>query len=227
MPSTPPLPEPRDRPLRPGRSALLMVDFQRFCCERGGGVFVQYPDRWPPERVEAYFAQLEGETLPNAANLARACRALGIEVLYCTIEALTGDGRDRGLDHKLSDFLIPKGSPGGEVIEAVAPADDEIVLKKTASGVFPATNLHYLLRNLGVEDLAIAGVFTDQCVESAVRDAADLGYRVTLAGDACCGTSPEAHARTLQAMAAYARVARTAEVMAELDEVGRSQAAAK
>jgi ureidoacrylate peracid hydrolase len=214
---------PRDRPLAPGRSALLMVDFQRYCCARDGGAFTDLAERWPEARKTSYFAQLEGETLPNAAALAAACRAAGIEVLYCTIEALTRDGRDRGLDHKLSNFLIPKGSPEGEVVEAVAPAEDEIVLKKTASGVFASTNLDYLLRSLGAEDLAVAGVFTDQCVESAVRAAADLGYRVTLAGDACCGTSPEAHAHTLQAMQAFARVARTAEL---LDELGTLQRAA-
>lgn len=209
-------PEPRDRPLLPGRSALLMVDLQHHCCARDGGTFTEEPERWPEARKAAYFAQLEGETLPNAAALADACRRRGIEVIYCVIEALTRDGRDRGLDHKLSNILVPKGSVEAEIVEAVAPLDDEIVLPKTASGVFPSTNLHYLLRNLGVEDLAIAGVFTDQCVESAVRDAADLGYRVTLVGDACCGSSPEAHAHTLNAMRGYARVAATAEIQAEI-----------
>lgn len=213
----PPAPlEPRDRPLKPGRSALLLVDLQRHCCARDGGTFAEQSNRWSEARTAAYFAQLEGTTLPNAAALAAASRQSGIEVLYCVIEALTQDGRDRGLDHKLSNILVSKGSREAEIMEAVAPAADEIVLPKTASGVFPSTNLHYLLRNLGVEDLAIAGVFTDQCVESAVRDAADLGYRVTLVGDACCGSSPEAHARTLEAMRGYARVAATADILAEL-----------
>ena len=208
--------EPRDRPLQPGRSALLLVDLQRYCCARDGGSFTGPSNRWSEARKDAYFAQLEGTTLPNAAALAAAGRRSGIEVLYCVIEALTRDGRDRGLDHKLSNMLVPKGSRDAEVMEAVAPEADEIVLPKTASGVFPSTNLHYLLRSLGVEDLAVAGVFTDQCVESAVRDAADLGYRVTLVGDACCGSSPDAHARTLEAMCGYARVAITAEILAEL-----------
>ncbi|WP_119168348.1 cysteine hydrolase family protein [Algihabitans albus] len=208
--------EPRDRPLKAGRSALLMVDLQHHCCVRDGGTFTEDPERWPEERRAAYFDQLEGETLPNAAALAEACRQSGIEVIYCVIEALTRDGRDRGLDHKLSNILIPKGSLEAQIVEAVAPGEDEIVLPKTASGVFPSTNLHYLLRNLGIEDLAVAGVFTDQCVESAVRDAADLGYRVTLVGDACCGSSPGAHAHTLKAMRGYARIATTGEILAEL-----------
>lgn len=209
-------PEPRDRPLLAGRSALLMVDLQNHCCARDDGTLTEDPERWPDARQEAYLGQLEGETLPNAAALAEACRRRGIEVIYCVIEALTRDGRDRGLDHKLSNILVPKGSVEAQIVEAVAPAEDEIVLPKTASGAFPSTNLHYLLRNLGVEDLAIAGVFADQCVESAVRDAADLGYRVTLVGNACCGSSHEAHTHTLTAMRGYARVAATAEILAEL-----------
>ena len=136
---------------------------------------------------------MEGETLPNAAALAEACRRRGIEAIYCVIEALTRDGRDRGLDHRLSNILVPKESVEAKTVEAVAPAEDEIVLLKTASDVL-----------------------TDQCVESAVRDAADPGYRVTLVGDACCGSSPEAHAHTLTAMRGYARVAATAEILAEL-----------
>ena len=186
-------PEPRNRPLLGGRSALRMVDLQHHCCARDGGTFTEDPERWPEVRQEAYFGQLEGETLPNAAALAEACRRRGIEAIYCVIEALTRDGRDRGLDHRLSNILVPKESVEAKTVEAVAPAEDEIVLLKTASDVF-----------------------TDQCVESAVRDAADPGYRVTLVGDACCGSSPEAHAHTLTAMRSYARAAATAEILSEL-----------
>jgi nicotinamidase-related amidase len=207
----------RSSPLEAGSSGLLVIDLQEAFVRRGRGMFADPdPKRWPPAKLEAYFAAVEGRVLPNARRLARAFRAARQEVLFTVIQSLTKDGRDRSLDHKLSHFHIPKGDPGGRVPPELEPGEDEIVLPKSASGVFNATNMEYLLRNLGIGDLVLCGVFTDQCVESAVRDAADRGFYVTLVGDACAGTTPEAHANSLAAMAAYGRVRTTDEILGEL-----------
>ena len=53
------------------------------------------------------------------------------------------------------------------------------------SSTLISTNIDYVLRNLGVKQLVISGLITDQCVESAIRDACDLGYLVTQGRDAC------------------------------------------
>ena len=82
-------------------------------------------------------------------------------------------GRFVGID-------VPKGSCDAKVPDIVAPLADEIVIPKTSSSVFISTNIDYLLRNLRIRSLVIAGFLTDQCVDSAVRDACDLGYLVTL-----------------------------------------------
>jgi nicotinamidase-related amidase len=95
------------------------------------------------------------------------------------IESLTADGRDRSLDYKISGFHVPKGSWDAQVLEAVAPTADEMVLPKTSSSAFMSTALDMVLRNLGIKHLMICGGLTDQCVESAVRDACDLGYLVS------------------------------------------------
>ena len=118
--------------------------------------------------------------LPNMQRLQAACRHAGIEVMYTVIEALTRDGRDLSLDYKISGLFVPRGSWDAKVLDAIAPAEDEIVLPKTSSSVFISTNIDYVLRNLGVRSLMIAGVLTDQCIDSAVRDACDLGYLVTV-----------------------------------------------
>jgi ureidoacrylate peracid hydrolase len=65
-----------------------------------------------------------------------------------------------------------KGSWDAGVIAEVGPVGDGIVIPQTASGVFNATSIDYVLRNLAVEHLVIYGIMTDQCVESAIRDAA-------------------------------------------------------
>jgi ureidoacrylate peracid hydrolase len=67
-----------------------------------------------------------------------------------------------------------------------------------------------------VRQLVIAGLVTDQCVESAVRDACDLGYLVTLVTDACATYSQERHDNTLRAIKGYCRQRTTAELLAEL-----------
>jgi nicotinamidase-related amidase len=61
---------------------------------------------------------------------------------------------------------------------------DEIVMPKTSSSVFNSTNIDYVLRNLNCRQLIICRVLTDQCVESAVRNACDLNYLVTLVPEA-------------------------------------------
>jgi len=203
-----------------GQSALLVVDLQQGFCRRGDSLLTG--PRWPAAKQDAYFDALE-PALANAGRLVQGFRAAGQEVIHTVIQSLTKDGRDRSLDHKLSDFHIARDDPGGLPMPEIAPAGDEILLRKTASGVFNATNIEYLLRNIGIADLAILGVFTNQCVESAVRDAADRGFYVTLVPDACAGTTPEEHTQSVKAMSAYGRVRTTDQVLEELRRMNRAR----
>lgn len=136
--------------------------------------------------------------------------------MYTTIESLTKDGRDRSLDYKISGFNVSKGSFDAQVIDGIAPRPDEIVLPKSSSSVFVSTHIDYVLRNLGVAQLVVSGVLTDQCVESAVRDACDLGYLVTLVTDACATYTPERHEGSLKAIKGYCRQIITKELIKEL-----------
>lgn len=207
----------RDVPLEPGRAALLIVDVQNYCCTRTGGAFTDMDEAEFETKYGDYFRRLESETIPNIQALIGACRAAQVEVIYTVIEALTRDGRDRGLDYKITGFLVPRGSSDGRVIDAIQPGEDEIVLKKSASSVFNATNIEYVLRNLGVERLAICGVYTEQCVESALRDASDRGFLVTLVADACTTPFQSAHDNSLNAIKGYCRTVETAELVVELN----------
>jgi ureidoacrylate peracid hydrolase len=140
--------------------------------------------------------------------------------MYAVIESLTRDGRDRSLDYKITGFNVPRGSWDAKVIDAIAPGEDEIVIPKTSSSVFISTNIDYVLRNLGVRYLIVGGVVTDQCIESAVRDACDLGYLVTLATDACTTYSQERHDSTLRAIKGYCRQRTTDQLVAEIAGLG-------
>ena len=149
-------------------------------------------------------------------RIQKACRQAGIEVLYTLIENQTADGRDRSLDYKISGIDVAKGSWDAKVPDAIAPGPDEMVIPKTSSSVFISTNIDYLLRNLGVRQLILCGVVSDQCVESAVRDACDLGYLVTLVPDACATFTEERQQASVRAIAGYCRQRGTGELLAEL-----------
>jgi nicotinamidase-related amidase len=130
-------------------------------------------------------------------------------VVYTVIENLTEDGRDRSLDYKLSGMSVAKGSRDAQVLAEIAPARDEIVLPKTSSSVFNSTNLDYLLRNIGIEDVFVTGFLTDQCIDHAVKDGADLGYYMSCVHDACAAESEARHEAALLCFKGYCRMIAT------------------
>ena len=203
----------REVPIVPGETALLFIDVQNYCAVRDGG---EFRSTAPSAEKEFFFDRMESLAVPNMQRLQAACRGAGIEVLFTVIESLTEDGRDRSLDYKITGFNVPKGSWDGKVIDAIAPLDDEIVIPKTSSSVFVSTNMAYVLRNLGVRYLILCGVLTDQCVESAVRDACDLGFLVTLVPDACATYSQDRHDNSLAAIKGYCRQRGTDALLAEI-----------
>lgn len=211
----------REIPVVPARSALLFIDVQNYNARPDGG---EYQDQGlTPEQAAKkhayFFEQLEKVAIPNMQRLQQACRQKNIEVVYTTIESLTLDGRDRSLDYKITGFNVPKGSRDARVIDAIRPLDDEIVFPKTSSSVFISTNIHYILGNLGIDFLIVSGLLTDQCISSAVRDACDLGYLVTLIPDACATYSKERHETSLSHIKGYCRQRTTDGFLRELDNL--------
>jgi nicotinamidase-related amidase len=201
----------RDRGLSRGRkvdaatTALLVIDVQN-------GTFNAAQEAIRPE----FFAAARDVVIPNLAKLIAGCRKAGVEVIYTVIENQTRDGRDRSLDYKLSDFFFAKGSFEGKVLDAIAPGEDEMVIPKTSSSLFNSTNVDYLLRNIGITDLAITGFLTDQCIDHTVKDAADRGYYPTCITDACMANTHERHVQALAMFAGYCRQMTSAEWLGEL-----------
>jgi len=196
----------RIRPFNAQRTCLLLIDVQNYV--------------WNPDvakRLPYFDSQLREVVLPNLRRLVDAFRRAGAEVMYTVIENLTKDGRDRSLDYKLSDFFVGKDSWEAKVLDIVAPADDDIVLPKTSSGVFNSTNIEYLLRNMGIETLVVTGVLTDQCVDHTIRDAADRGFYPICIADACASHSQVRHDNAIKAFSGYCRTMTTVEILAEID----------
>jgi nicotinamidase-related amidase len=83
-----------------------------------------------------------------------------------------------------STFFLP-GTPGAEIHSAVSPKAGETVVEKNFPNSFRNTDLGEKLEAHGVKNLVVAGMMTHMCVDASVRQAADLGYKVTLLADAC------------------------------------------
>lgn len=197
-------------------TAVLFVDMQKIFCTPGAD-----PGHPEMDADHPFHRRLRETVIPNQRRILAAARAAGVQVLHTIIQALTEDCRDISLDHRLSGLMVPKGHPLGGVIDDLAPIANEIVLPKTSSGVFNSTSIDYVLRNLGVARLIVAGVVTDQCVDMAVRDAADRGYLVTLPQDACATLTKARHDAALAAFGGYCWVTDTATVCANLGAVQR------
>lgn len=201
-------------------TALLVVDMQYLDAAEGYGFSAKAKELGVEECVAYYMNRITGTVVPNIRRLLQAFRSLGMEVLYTKIEALTRDGRDRSLEHKRLGLLAPKGSPEAAILDEIKPEGDEIVLPKTTSGVFNGTSIDYVLRNLGMNTLVVCGVLTNECVENAVRDAADRSYSVVLAEDCCAAITEEVHNSSVAAMGhTYCQVMQTADVLGKLSEL--------
>lgn len=193
-----------------GHVALLCIDLQYLDAARGHGVFREAERSGVPASAQDYyFDRLDKMVLPGVRRLQDAFREHQLEVIHTRIQSLTRDGRDRSKGHRRLGLLAAPGSRDADFIESVAPdpARDEIVINKTASGVFSSTNLHYVLNNLSIEALFVVGVYTNECVETTVRDACDLGYLVTVVDDCCATVTPELHMASLATLRdRYARI---------------------
>jgi nicotinamidase-related amidase len=83
-----------------------------------------------------------------------------------------------------STFFIP-GTAGAEIHAKVKPQDGETIIEKNFPNAFRNTQLKEMLAKHQIKQLVVAGMMTHMCVDASVRQAADLGYKVTLLADAC------------------------------------------
>ncbi|UCE77898.1 MAG: cysteine hydrolase [Gammaproteobacteria bacterium] len=187
--------------LQKHNTALLVIDLQYLDAAEGFGVFADAANSGvPKEAQEYYFKRLHHIVLPNVRRLQDTFRDLKLEVIHTRIQSLTRDGRDRSLGHKRLKLHAAPGSKEAEFLPEIAPKGDELIINKTASGVFNATNLEYILRNMGITGLFVCGVYTNECVSTTVRDASDRGFYTTLINDGCATVTPELHNATIRTL---------------------------
>jgi len=210
-------PERREA-IKAGNIALLCIDLQYLDAARNYGVFKEAKATdVPKESHDYYFHMLESTVLPNVRRLQDTFRNHNLEVIHVRIQSRTQDGRDRSAAHKRLGLLASPGSKEAEILPDVAPMGDEMIFNKTSSGVFTSTNIYYVLKNLEIDTIFIAGVYTDECVSTTARDASDLGFLVTLISDGCATVTQERHDFTIATLKdRYTRILSTEEAIREI-----------
>jgi nicotinamidase-related amidase len=169
----------------PATTALVVIDMQRDFLEPGGF----------GEMLGNDVSRL-GAIVPTVARLLAACRRAGMRIVH-TRESHLPDlsdcppaKRDRGSPRmRIGDpgpmgRILVRGEPGNAIVEAVAPLPGEVEIDKPGKGAFHATGLDAILRARGITHLIFAGVTTEVCVQSSMREANDRGYDCLLVEDA-------------------------------------------
>ena len=199
--------EPFAFPLRRDKLALIVIDMQRDFAEPGGFGESLGND---VNRLAAI--------VPTVGRLIGGFRAAGLPVIH-TKECHRPDlsdcppaKRERGSptlrigDEGPMGRVLIAGEPGAEIVAALAPVDRETVIEKPGKGSFYATPLSDVLKRLGAKSLVFAGVTTEVCVQTTMREANDRGFECLLAEDATESYFPEFKAATLEMIRAQGAI---------------------
>src|SRR5271163_3236212 len=226
MPSVKLQAEPEPLSVDLGKSALVIIDMQRDFLEPGGFGAALGND----------VSHLRRAIAPIQSVLA-ACRAAGMRVIH-TREGHRPDLTDLPrAKHQRGRFatrigdagpmgrILVRGAEGHDIIPELQPAQGEPVIDKPGKGAFYATDLEAILRGSGITQLILAGVTTEVCVHTTLREANDRGFECLVLEDGTASYFPEFHRAALEMACAqdgiFGWVAPSADVIAALAPIAK------
>ena len=191
----------------PACAALVVIDMQRDFLEPGGFGETLGNDLSPVRAIVPTVAALLGlfrkrgwlvvhtreDHLPDLSDCPPAKRERGNPSLRI------GDNGPMGR-------ILVRGEPGAEIVPELAPLTGEIVIDKPGKGMFYATEIGAELAARGVRQLVFAGVTTEVCVQTSMREANDRGYECLLIEDATASYFPEFRDATLRMIRAQGAI---------------------
>ena len=193
--------------LDPDRAALVVIDMQRDFVEPGGFGETLGNDLSPVAAI-----------VPTVAALIDVFRRKHWPILHTReshmpdlsdcppAKRLRGNPTLRIGDEGPMGRILIRGEPGNAIVEPCAPAPGEIVIDKPGKGMFYATEADAILRSRGLSQLVFAGVTTEVCVQTSMREANDRGYECLLIEDATASYFPRFKAATLDMIRAQGAI---------------------
>lgn len=208
---------PFDIDIDPATTALIVIDMQRDFVEPGGFGETLGND-----------VSLLQAIVPTTAALIDLCRSNGLTVIHTRechkpdLSDLPAAKRDRGApalrigDPGPMGRILVAGEPGADIIPEVYPADGELVIDKPGKGAFYGTDLSDHLARLGTKTLIFAGVTTEVCVQTTMREANDRGFDCLLIEDATESYFPAFKSATLAMIRAQGAIVGWTATLAKL-----------
>jgi nicotinamidase-related amidase len=182
----------------PAHTALVVIDMQRDFVEPGGFGAALGNDVRPLQAI-----------VPTVRGLLVLCRDAGMTIIH-TREGHRPDlsdcppaKRTRGKPSlRIGDAgpmgrILVAGEPGSAIVSECAPLPSEIVIDKPGKGAFYATSLGAILATRAITHLIVAGVTTEVCVQTTMREANDRGFDCLLIEDATESYFPDFKRATL------------------------------
>jgi ureidoacrylate peracid hydrolase len=193
--------------IAPGRTALLLIDMQKDFASSEGAMGKSGKDMHAPQ-----------DAVQQAARLADAARKANVPCVFVRLITRPEDEtqflREWKKRHHADDApLCAEGTEGAEFV-GPKPKGGELVFSKKRYNAFIGTGLDTALRGDGIDTLVVAGLTTECCIDSSVREAFERDYHVFVAEDATACYEPGLHQAALQALALNcALIVRTADVL--------------
>lgn len=200
-------------------TALVIVDLQYASGSRHHGLGKLLAAAGTLADAEYRFARIDNLVVPNSKRLADHFRRLGARVVFVTYGCELPDFGDAPA--QLREWLIATNNTAGqrehEIVDELKPLPGDLVLNKNTMGAFGSTGIDAHLKGMGIRNVVVTGVSTNNCVGMTAQEASDRQYGVVVVADAtgtCSDEMQDAYLKTFRRL--WGRVASTDEVMAEM-----------